>query len=258
MGRVEELAQSASAQSQAVHDAMAYQAQLMQQVLALQQQVADLTQQHVDGSTARMEEAGPNGNTEEYLKYILQRVDASANAAAAQVDLLQQQLSRLEDLEAQIAAVQGSSAPAQAQFGEMIALLEEIREHIGDLASGVPPSQGGFLDRSQEEFVQSIYTKLEQGKGGQESQVGRAPLRATPPYSKVEETPAGPLHGFARENLQAGPSASTQVGTAAARVPSNTPIDTLFAEEESYLAERKAYLDERKDYLERKKAWQLG
>jgi hypothetical protein len=241
MGRVEGLAQDAAVQSQAVQGAIAYQAQLMQQMLALQQQVTDLTQQHMDASGAPVEGTAPNANKEDYMKYILQRVDASANAAAAQVDLLQRQLSKLDDLETQTAEPQGGNTGTQAQFDEIIALLGEIRERIGDLASGAPSSQGGFVDRSREEFVDHLYSNLKEGPEGQGMQLGQTRLQGDNPYSRIDQVPAANPHEPERKDSP--------------KEPSNTFINALLEEEMAIKTEKKEYLDEKKEYFTEKQAY---
>ncbi|HMF32322.1 MAG TPA: hypothetical protein VKK79_12955 [Candidatus Lokiarchaeia archaeon] len=256
MDRVEALAQGSVAQTQAVQDAMTHQEQLMQHLLALQQQIVDANQQRLEGTLFPADNGTSTENTEEYLKYILQRVDASASAATTQVDLLQQQLSKLDDLQQQNWQVQSGATPTANQFDDMIALLGEIRERLGDLASGLPATMGEYVDRSREQLVDSLYSKLQEGQAGQANPTAQ---KGETPYSQLEQKPAGDSYKRAR-GIQppSGLGYPPQSKAAAVSVPSNTLIDDLFAEEEAYLAEKKEYLNERADLLSRKKAWKLG
>ncbi len=218
----------------------------------LQQKLVTLQEQFIKRSPDRQPSQVQNEAVVRYSDEILKGITSLAVASQQQVQ----------------AGPAPGSTPLEGQFEGIRQLLQDIKERLGDLATGVPASKDEYIDQQREKLVDDIYSKMEPRPESPEQAPKPTSRR---PYSKME-TPTPP------EPSPWGTQSRTVPETPASRLsrvsPPNLPevdpkvagqMDTIFAEEAAYLDEKKAhfdkqekYLDERKEHLTQKKAWYLN
>jgi len=292
-GRLEGIAQLLATQTQAIGAGEAAQ----REIVRLQQQMVHLQEQTVKRPPDHGSTATQNEQLAPYLNAILNGINVLAdatqkraeNAQAAGVsppDVLPN-ASQNDQVVAYLNAILGGinnladatqkraeagqaagTAPAEVHFDEITPLLQDIKERLGDLTSGLPASNDGYLDHRREELIDTIYSKMEAHPQGTE-QTPRHPSAHS--YSNVEEaipppsTPRGTRQGTLDQTAtRQAPPLPRSVPSAAATKDADS-MDAIFAEEAAYLDEQKThfdkqekYLEERKEHIAQKKAWYLN
>ncbi len=226
------------------------------EVARLQQKLVTLQEQATKRAPNRPDSPAQNEAVVRYLDEILKGITTLAEA------------SQTSQQQAQAGHAPGS-APLEAQFEGIRGLLQDIKDRLGDLASGVQvTSKDEYIDHQREQLVEDIYSKMQAPPRSPEQAPKPTSRR---PYSKVEPTtpPETPPWGTEpRTAPESPPSRPSRVPPAT--LPEVDPkaaerMDAIFAEEAAYLDEKKVhfnkqekYLDERKEHITQKKTWYLG
>ncbi len=274
-GRLEGIAQLLANQAQSIQTGEI----LQREVVRLQQQLVDLQKQPVRRAPGGQPNAAQSDQVVAYLNEILKEINALAGTTQQQAQ----------------AGYAPGTTQVEVHFEEIRPLLEDIKERLGDLATGLPASKDEYVDRQREQFVDDLYEKQDVYSKMQTPPQSPKPApkpTTRPPYSSVERTPpttprqttlwgTGPRTGDQPPTRQSQPSPYAQPPAQSRTQPSPRQdvdprdaeqMDAIFSEEATYLDERKAhldkeekyfeerkeYLEERKDHITQKKSWYLN
>ncbi len=247
-GRLEGIAQLLTNQSQILVDGEERQ----REVARIQQKLVNLQEQTIKRAPDRQGTPAQNDQVVGYLKEILNGINFMAETAQKQAE----------------AGHAPGSTPMEGQFERIRQLLQDIKERLGDLATGVPASKDEYIDHQREELVNDIYSKM-QAPPQPPAPARRPTSRA--PSSNVESTapPETPSWGTTPRTAPEQPPIR-QSRVPPSILPEVDPkaaerVDAIFTEEAAYLDEKKThldkqekYLDERKEHIAQKKEWYLN
>ncbi len=258
-GRLETIAQLLTNQGQILVDGEERQRELAR----IQQKLVNLQEQTAKRSPAHPDTPAQNEQIVNTLNEILKGITILADASQQQVQ----------------AGREARPGPFEDQNEGIRQLLQDIKERLGDLATGVPASKDAYIDQQREKLVDDIYSKMQPSLASPE-QAPRPTSRR--PYSNME-TPTSRETSSWDTTPRTTPESpeARPVRVSPPTLPEVDPkvagkMDAIFAEEAAYLEEQKIYfqnmdktkeendkryqnyLAERKEHIAQKKAWYLN